>query len=134
NAYSAVLFLNDVQDGVWNELKGKEPLIDVIRRQLQRNYLDHLRNELMPKESTVSALPGRERGPMPPDELPILGRASSKSTDFRAVARDALHELDARILEALKRTKDPMTRVHLRDCRREIEDILKGKAGTKEEE
>src|SRR5262249_7384987 len=35
-AYTAIEFLNDVQDGIWSELKASPPTVEVCRRHLQR--------------------------------------------------------------------------------------------------
>jgi hypothetical protein len=123
-SYTAMQFLTDVQEGIWSELKGEKPAVDVLRRSLQRAYLDHIKNELNPKEA--AAAPPVTRPGRPDDDLgPLL--ATSKGTDFRAVARAALRELAERLDAALARTQDAMTRVHLQDCRREVELILNPK-------
>ena len=60
-----------------------------------------------------------------------MGRSTSENTDLRAVARSALTDLLGRIDAAYSRTQDPITRVHLQDCRREIEAALNpGKKGS----
>jgi hypothetical protein len=120
-AYSALEFLSDVQDGVWSELKSSQPRIDVCRRHLQRAYLDHIKEELHPKEPAARVVfPGG-------GDLPRLFSASNRETDFRAVARAALQDLAERLDAALKHNPDTMTRVHLQDCRREVELILNPK-------
>jgi hypothetical protein len=121
-AYTAMEYLGDVQDGVWSELRTSQPLVDVCRRRLQRAYLDHLKNELNPKEAA---------GPRPVfpggDDTGRLFGATNRETDFRAVARAALQDLGVRLDSAIPQTRDPMTRVHLQDCRREVELILNPK-------
>jgi hypothetical protein len=112
-AYSALQFLTDVQDGVWSELKDQQPKVDVLRRSLQRAYLEHVRQELAPKEA-AKGIAG--------------GGAGERGTDFRAVARFALKDLASRISIAQPRTQDAITRVHLLDCQREIELILNPKS------
>jgi hypothetical protein len=120
-AYSPMQLLNDVQDGLWTELKMSQPMVDVMRRALQRSYLEHLKKELSPPKE---AGPGPGPGPGG-DEFPVFG-ATSKGTDFRPVARAALQDLVTRIDRILPQVTDAMTRVHLQDCKREIELILKG--------
>src|SRR5262249_26454953 len=87
-AYTVMQLLTDVQDGVWGEVKAEAPKVDVCRRGLQRAYLDHVKNELNPKE--VPAV-----RPLPPDgdDVGRLAGAGNRGTDFRAVARAALGEL-----------------------------------------
>jgi hypothetical protein len=121
-AYSAVDFLSDVQDGIWSELRVSQPSIGVCRRQLQRAYLEHLKSELSAKEAPT----GRVVFPGGGDEGRLFS-ATSRDTDFRAVARAALHELADRLDKAIPHAKDSMTRVHLQDCRREVELILNPK-------
>jgi hypothetical protein len=122
-AYTSMQFLTEVQEGLWSELKGARPVIDVCRRSLQRTYLEHLKSELNPKDVGT---PPITRPGVPDDDLGVFP-PSSKSTDFRAVARAALRELAERLDEAIARTQDQMTRVHLQDCRREVELILNQK-------
>jgi len=50
--------------------------------------------------------------------------AVSSETDFRAVARAGLKDLNDRLTAALQQTKDPMTLAHLEDCRQEVDQIL----------
>jgi hypothetical protein len=57
------------------------------------------------------------------DEARIFS-ATNRDTDFRAVARAALHDLAERLDKAIPQTKESMTRVHLQNCRREVESIL----------
>jgi hypothetical protein len=117
-AYGALQFLTDVQDGVWSELKEKQPAVDVLRRNLQRAYLEHLKQELAPKEAAKVVAPASDE--------PGVG-AGNRSTDFRGVARFALKDLATQITSTQLRTQDAITRVHLLDCQREIELILNPK-------
>lgn len=106
DAYTAMQFLTDMQDGIWSELKADHPQIDACRRKLQRAYVEQLKNEVTPKE--------------------VAGRfgASNSDTDFRAVARAALKDLNDRLGDAIEKTKDPMTLAHLKDCKEEVDQTL----------
>jgi hypothetical protein len=126
--YTALQFLTDVQDGVWGELRQSQPVVDAVRRGLQRSYLDHLKSELKEKEPAEAPRTFPRRGGT------VAVPEGSKGTDFRAVARSALHELEAQLTSLLRRTsegawrvEDPMTRAHLQDCLREIKLILNPK-------
>jgi len=121
-AYTAMEFLTDVQDGIWSELQVKPPKVGVCRRHLQRAYLEHLKKELNPKDTPAArpVFPGGE-------DTTRLFNATTRETDFRAVARAALHKLAERLEAALPATQDPMTKVHLQDCRREVDLILNPK-------
>ena len=57
-AYTAVELVEDLQDGLFVELKTDAPKIDPLRRQLQRAYLDILKAEFQPPAARGS---GRSR-------------------------------------------------------------------------
>jgi hypothetical protein len=119
-SYSARKFLSDLQAGLWEELGAKRPLIDPWRRTLQRSYLERMGRMLRAVESPVL-------GTDKPDisgsgESPDL--AQLRRTDFRAAARASLVALASSLDGALARTNDPMTLLHLKDCRKEISLLL----------
>ena len=109
-AYTVTELVNDVQDGIFSELTMSKPKIDVLRRGLQRSYLDHVKAELLPAKD----------GGGPPF---ILGGGDSGS-DFRAVARLSLQRLITQMPGAIRQAEDAITRAHLLDCEREIEAML----------
>jgi hypothetical protein len=113
-AYTAMELVNDVQAGVWSELKSDAPKVDALRRNLQRSYLEILAGELLHKDDPAAAVTSTGDEP------------TGKNGDFRGIARAALHDLTVQIDSALQRTNDSMTRVHLRDSRREVETMLEG--------
>jgi hypothetical protein len=115
-AYTVLELLNDVQDGLWSELNEKTVKVDVLRRSLQRAYLDHIKNELLPGNDSVV-------------KGPLFAGEGGGSTDFRAVARSALHRLNERIGRALAKSSssNEITVIHLLDCQREIELMLERK-------
>jgi hypothetical protein len=116
SSYTVTELVNDVQDGIFSELTASTPKIDMLRRNLQRAYLDHLKAELSPKESSGGG----------PVGFGALG-GDSGSSDFRAVARLALQRLRSQIPQATSRTKDTITLAHLQDCEREIDAMLAAK-------
>jgi hypothetical protein len=123
-SYAAIDFLKDVQDGLWSELKDANPKVDVVRRSLQRAYLEHIKSELTKKDAAPAQFipPGGEDG------IPTTN-ASTQQTDFRAVARAALRLLRTQLQQVPQdRVPDAMTRVHLEDCLREIDLILNPKS------
>jgi hypothetical protein len=107
-AYTVTELVGDVQDGIFSELKTEKPKVDVLRRNLQRAYIDHLRAELVP---------AKDGGFF----------SDSGGSDFRAVARVALGRLHGQILAGVSRTQDSITAAHLQDCAREIEVALESK-------
>ncbi len=115
NAYTAVELVNDVQDGLWSELKGEQPRIEPLRRELQRVYLTLLKDEFEP-----SAAPSPT-----PRPFPRGGDGSGERvSELRAAARSALRDLKKGITTALPNVKDAATRVHLEDSLSEIEAAL----------
>ncbi len=127
--YTALQFLTEVQDGVWSEVRQTKPVVEPIRRSLQRAYLEHLKSELNPRETAAAAptLPVPRRGRR-------MGAGGSRDSDFRAVARACLKNLAGQIDQTLLRNKagerpveDAMTLAHLEDCRREVKLILEAK-------
>jgi hypothetical protein len=117
-AYTVTELVNDVQDGIFSEVKASSPKVDVLRRSLQRAYLDHLKNELLPaKDGSGGGI--------------FFGGDDSGTTDFRAVACVSLRRLKIQINGAdggaLKRAQDPISIAHLQDCDREIDAMLERK-------
>lgn len=108
--YTVTELVGDVQSGIFSELNASVPKIDVLRRNLQRAYIEHLKAELMPSKDGGGG--------------PIFFGDGGGSTDFRAVARVSLKGLQGQINTALVRTKDAITVAHLQDCEREIEAML----------
>ncbi len=111
-SYTVTELVFDVQDGIFSEVNAEKPKIDVLRRNLQRAYIDHLRAELVPAKDGQPTFFG-----------------DSGSSDFRAVARVALGRLQGQVRAALSRTQDQdsITAAHLQDCAREIESALASK-------
>jgi hypothetical protein len=112
-AYTVSDLVNDLQDGIWSELKAAQPKVDPLRRNLQRAYLEILRKEFDTKESSSS----RQALPFPLD-------GDTHNSELRAVARMALKDLSKRISGALPQAQDMATRQHLEDSLSEIEVAL----------
>lgn len=102
-AYTVSDLVADVQHGIWSELAGTSPKVDICRRNLQRAYLNTMRTKL-------------------------VGDYASQS-EFRPVALGALKGLQQRIAVVIPKTTDTATLLHLRDCKSQIEDILNPKLG-----
>jgi hypothetical protein len=122
-AYTLREFMGDVQTGIFAEVAKPASGVDVYRRALQRNYIDHLRSLLnRPPTPTVSF-----GGPQ--SETAAIMGASWQQTDFRATARGLLEQLSARLATAASLARDPAAALHWKDCRKEIEMILDPKKG-----
>jgi hypothetical protein len=113
--YSVADLLADLRSGIWSEIQGGRVEIDVFRRNLQRAYVETLGRQINPPPAQP-----QQQGPGGggDDDEP------SFTTDVRAILRGHLAELDDAIEAALPRAADGMTRLHLRDLRTEIENIL----------
>ncbi len=114
-AYTVVELVNDLQDGIWSELKSSgDPKIEPMRRELQRAYLDILKREFDGAAAPTGGLGGFGGG----------GGAKSNVSELRAVARSALRTLATRIATVLPSITDAGTRAHLEDSASEIEAAL----------
>ena len=116
DSYTVAELLADLRDGIWSELAGNRVGIDVYRRNLQRAYIETLASRINP--------PPPPAGPPGGGGGPGGQQAPSYTSDARAILRGHLVELDTAIERAIPRAADGMTRLHLRDLRTEIEEIL----------
>lgn len=115
--YSLDELMTDVQSSIFSELKTK-PTIDVYRRNLQKAYTDSVIGLLNPGKATVLSIPvGATYG---------YNRRTVElsQTDLPSVARAYLEKLNADIAIALPKVTDNMTRYHLKDIQRRIQDGL----------
>lgn len=116
SAYSMVDLFNELRQGIWSELEGRES-IDTYRRNLQRAYLARL--ESLMKDQPRPNVTGR--GGV---RITFGPRTNVALTDIRAVVRAELALLESEVGTALKRAPDSMTRYHLSDVLARIEMIL----------
>lgn len=116
-AYTVVELVDDLQSGLFSELKDAAPKIDPLRRTLQRAYLDILKREFDDAPGSVADL-GRGR------PLPLLGDGGGRVSELRAVARVALRKLEKQIAAAQPKAKDVATQAHLDDTLSQIHSIL----------
>ena len=83
--YTALQFLTDVQDGVWYELRQPQPVIDPVRRSLQRVAATDRRPGVDPDADRGEALDGLERAddlnPQPDRGGGILGAEHESVAD-----------------------------------------------------
>ncbi|MFB6279646.1 MAG: zinc-dependent metalloprotease [Salinibacter sp.] len=117
DAYTLGAMLETVRDGVWGELDTGAP-IGPYRRNLQRGYLARM-DHLMTAE--VEAVPEAYR------DFVVETPVNVRQSDIRAYVRGELTAVRDAVEQALRRTDDEATRVHLEDVRARIDDILEGK-------
>jgi hypothetical protein len=113
-AYSVADMLVDLRSGIWSEISASNVRIDVFRRNLQRAYVETIGRQIDPPESA-----GPQQAPDDDGE-----DEPQFTSDARAILRGHLAELDDAIEAALPRAADGMTRLHLRDLRTAIQNIL----------
>jgi len=140
-SFTGIDLLKALNDGLFEELDAKRPVVRLYRRELQRNYvmlllvamgaasdpqvrLDTQQSE-QPAKPESQAIRGAEWLSSPLAEAALQYRAAKKRpSEFRAALRDGLASLAAKIDRALKRTKDPRTAAHLRDLRAELREEI----------
>ncbi len=108
NAYQLTDLLSDLKKGIWNELAGRKA-IDIYRRNLQKSYINILSNILNP----------------PPAAAGMSSAAvTSDKTDIRSVVRAHLSSLRSEIVAAAAGTADSMSKYHLQDVAKRIDNAL----------
>jgi hypothetical protein len=113
-AYSAIELLNDVQGGIFGELKTKRP-IDTYRRALQKSYVNKLNTMLNPAPATglvILSFGGAS------------GSSAASRSDLPAIARGQLTKLRNDVNAAIPGTTNTMSRLHLIDLLENIKDAL----------
>ena len=96
--YSPRMFLNDLRDGIWSELKTDPVGIDLYRRNLQRTHLELMTNEVN-RDASSSDLPGLARAELRSLLAQINGLETSKVIE---TTRIYLDDVKARITQALE--------------------------------
>ncbi|NBU75276.1 MAG: DUF5117 domain-containing protein [Planctomycetes bacterium] len=121
-AYTATELVDDLQNGIFAELKAESPRVEPLRRQLQRNYV-----EILEREFAAPAEPAAAPPVGPPSRRGSSFAPPARTSELRAVARVALENLFKDIATAAAKSKDPATISHLKDLAAEISQTLTGK-------
>jgi hypothetical protein len=140
--YVGMDLLIDLNDGLFQELDAKRPVVELYRRELQRNYVTLLLvatgatndpqgtstsidiKRLLDDGSTHGA--GRSlsvtRNVTSPlaDVAKEYRRERGRPSEFRSSLRSGVAHLYAKLDDAIKRAKDIETVAHLRDLRSEL--------------
>jgi hypothetical protein len=117
-AYTPIELVDDLQAGLFSELRSSTPKIDPIRRALQRFYIDLLKNEIFPPQTATT----QNQFPRSPNAgtSDVLPRVN----ELRAVARMALGKLEKELGSSKEKAKDAATVAHILDLQSEIKSIL----------
>lgn len=111
NAYTAIEFMEDLQDGLWSEIDVTRPAIDTYRRNLQRGYLERMAYLMNEEFSSNFAF--------------FFGTSVDVSqSDIRPIVRGQMEALQRKASAASRRTRDKMTRYHLEDVVVRIDELL----------
>lgn len=115
DVYTLADLMSDLRAGVWGELSQSSVRVNVYRRNVQRAFLAAADARLNPPAAPAGGPGGQGGG---------AAAANPAGSDVRGVLRAELQDLDRLAQQALGRTSDAMTRIHLRDVRTEITRIL----------
>ena len=140
--YVGMDMLVDLNDGLFKELTGKKPVVELYRRELQRNYVTLLlvatgaTNDPQGQSNSLDMKKLLDDGSIhgPKRDLSVTRTASApladvakeyrrergRPSEFRSSLRSGVAHLYAKIDDAIKRTKDTETSAHLRDLRAEL--------------
>jgi hypothetical protein len=114
--YSVYELLTDLKKGIWTELTTRKP-IDIYRRQLQQIYIADMDRLLNPPPVKAPELPAGARNI-------TIEREDNDFVDVKSSVRAALVSLKAEVNAAAGVSTDQMTRIHLKEMSKRIEDAL----------
>jgi hypothetical protein len=117
-AYTITELFNDLKRGIWSELAAKKP-IDVYRRNLQKSYINILSNLLNPPSSSPPAITG--------PGITITISSGPDKSDIKSVVRAHLAALKNEVNAAAAAIADPMSKYHLQDVSKRIDNALNPK-------
>jgi hypothetical protein len=116
NAYQVIELLNDLKKGIWSELAARKP-IDIYRRNLQKSYINTLSNLANPPAiAPITIAPGI-----------TISTVTNDKSDIKSVVRAHLAALRTEINAAAAATTNPMTKYHLQDISKRIDNALNPK-------
>ncbi len=121
DAYTVVELYNDLESGLFTELKGAKVSVDQFRRYLQRGFVEILATKLVPPPAPVLP-PGID-----PQFARIFATPDVSKTDIRGITRLQLEGLKSKVSTAVAKASDIETRAHLKDLAVTIDDILNPK-------
>ena len=104
-SYSLIEMLNDLQSGIWSELKSSST-ISVYRRNLQKAYIERMDYLINKKQSEIT---GIEKYTLKRTKVNI------NQSDIISVCRGKLEELKSQIKKRLPSYRDEYSKYHLKD-------------------
>jgi Met-zincin/Domain of unknown function (DUF5117)/Domain of unknown function (DUF5118) len=116
--YNLDELMTDLRSGIWSELKTKKA-IDIHRRNLQKVFVEKVISVLNPTQPAILFYVPVGQGYGFNRRLVDL-----KTTDVPSIARGHLEALLAEIRAALPLTTDKMSRYHLQDVAKRIDNAL----------
>ncbi|MEM9325872.1 MAG: zinc-dependent metalloprotease [Bacteroidota bacterium] len=114
--YSALEMMTTLRRGVWSEARGSQK-VGLIRRNLQRSYLERMSYLMTEEQRTI---PARFR------RFSARINFDVEESDVRALVRGELNQLRTQLRSARTRVSDTMTRYHYDDAMARIDEILEG--------
>jgi hypothetical protein len=118
DAYKITELFDDLRKGIWTELAAGKT-IDVHRRALQRAHIERL--ELL-LTGSVAQLPAQFRAFAGP-------QLNASQSDIRPMALGELKTLQSQIRNAIGRTSDRMSKLHLEDALERVNKVLEAYSG-----
>ena len=106
-------YLGTVQKSLFREAAMSKPKVDIYRRELQREYIDHL------KAFSGEAQRFKNFG------FAFSAQLTELLVDLRPAAIQGLKDLRRDLAKAEKRSIDTATRQHFAQLQREVEKILR---------
>ena len=116
-SYSLIEMLNDLQSGIWSELRTSSA-ITVYRRNLQKAYIERMDYLINKKQSEIT---GIEKYTLKRTKVNI------NQSDIISVCRGKLEELKSQIKKRLPSYRDEYSKYHLKDMINRIDSILESK-------
>jgi hypothetical protein len=116
-SYSLIEMMNDLQSGIWSELKSSST-ISVYRRNLQKAYIERMDYLINKQQSEIT---GIEKYTLK------RTRVNINQSDIISVCRGKLEELKGQIKKRLPSYRDEYSKYHLKDMVSRIDSILESK-------
>ena len=116
-SYSLIEMLNDLQSGIWSELRTSSA-ITVYRRNLQKAYIERMDYLINKKQSEIT---GIEKYTLKRTKVNI------NQSDIISVCRGKLEELKSQIKKRLPSYRDEYSKYHLKDMINRIDSTLESK-------